>query len=330
MYAALIDRVGALLAGRTTLDDVAPGVHRLHFERGAAYRALSLARGVGPDVASWRELPPIPVAAFRTRDLRWFPAEDTVATFRTSGTTGAQQGEHHLFDLSLYRDAALRAFAPALLAGAVRPAVISLIPPAEDSSLARMASWVIEAFGGPGSAVDPSGAALERAHSPLVVLGTAFGLAAILEGRPALRLPPGSHIMETGGFKGRRREISRTALHALYARAGVPSTHVVGEYGMTELGSQWYDGVAGQATTPPEERIYRPPPWARTRVLDPATLTDVGEGDVGLLCHIDPVNVGSAQAVLTGDLGERRQDGFVFRGRATGAALRGCSLRDER
>lgn len=332
--AASVDAlIAGLIDGQGSLDTVSACVHRWQFGRSPAYRRLSAGRGVGDTVAGWRALPPISVDAFRFLDLRSFAPEATVATFRTSGTTGDGAGQHHFDDLALYRHACLAAFGPALLPESVPMRIVSLIPDAigaPDSSLSQMVSWVIEAFGTPSSAVDPTGDCLEATDEPTLILGTALGLARELESRADLRLPSGSRIMETGGFKGRRRELSRTEMHELYHRAGIPSSHVVGEYGMTELSSQWYDGAVGSASPDVEHRVYLPPAWARTRVLNPTTLAEVDDGEIGLLLHVDPVNRGSAQAILTGDLGERRGPGFVYRGRATGAVLRGCSLRDER
>jgi Acyl-protein synthetase, LuxE len=69
-----------------------------------------------------------------------------------------------------------------------------------------------------------------------------------------------------------------------------------------------------------------PPPWVRTRVLQPETLEECPEGTVGLLCHLDLANVGSVAAVLTEDIGVRVGDGFVLSGRAPGSDARGCSL----
>ncbi|HIA04546.1 MAG TPA: hypothetical protein EYN66_22060, partial [Myxococcales bacterium] len=182
---------------------------------------------------------------------------------------------------------------------------------------------------------DKTGTTLENVKDAVLLLGTAIGLANLFEGAPNLKLPPGTRIMETGGFKGRRRELSRAELFEFYTRAGVDLGCVIGEYGMTELSSQWYDGIAGEADLSPERRLYRPPPWARTRVVDPNTLNVVQYGESGLLLHVDPVNRASVQAVLTSDLGERCQsphgepDAFRYLGRATGAEVRGCSLRSD-
>ncbi len=319
----LIDQPGGV-------DEAAVRLFQWQYGRGAAYRDYCDQRG-DVRVLGWRDVPAMPVDAFKLLDLRTFEADKTVATFRTSGTTTGESGQHHFDDLTLYRAASMRAFGTALVPDGGRVRIVSLIPGvdvAPDSSLSQMVTWALQTYGRGDSVVDPTGAALASITGPALILGTAFGLADAFEARPGLRLPAGVGIMETGGFKGRRREVGRADLHALYARAGVPVAWVVGEYGMTELSSQWYDGVVGSATSLP--RAYMPPPWARTRILDPVTMADVAEGDTGLLLHFDPMNRGSVQAILTADLGERRGAGFNYKGRATGAAVRGCSMRDER
>jgi hypothetical protein len=231
----------------------------------------------------------------------------------------------------------MRNFEQSLLPEGMPRRMLSIIGSVDDlpvSSLARMVEWAFDRFGASESEYIRSPDELLRHREPFLLLGTAFGLADFFQAAPKLRLPPGSTIMETGGFKGRTKTLTREDLHALYRRAGVPSSHVVGEYGMTELSSQWYDGQVGRASANIAERVYVPPSWARTRVLDAASMRDVHPGETGLLCHFDPINVGSVQMVLTSDIGRRvtlkdGRDGFTYIGRASGAIIRGCSQLDE-
>ena len=140
-------------------------------------------------------------------------------------------------------------------------------------------------------------------------------------GRP-VRLPAGSRVFETGGFKGRRmattpEDVRRRARNLL----GLDRQAIVREYGMTELTSQAYSRPGG-------ERL-RTPPWMPFRVLDPDTLEEVEDGETGLLAFFDLANLGSVCHVLTEDLGVREGDAFRLLGRASGAELRGCSLTAE-
>ena len=234
------------------------------------------------------------------------------------------------------------------LAGEPRVSLLSLIPSplvAPDSSLSFMVDTAMrELCGGNGGYfVDPEKGidvvGLDRAlHAAedddraVLIVGTAFAFVHWLDeldgegGR--YRLPSGSRIMETGGFKGRSRAVPRDDLYdELNQRLGVPLRHIVNEYGMTELLSQFYEPVIqGGAPEAPSERFHLPPPWVRTQIVDPMTLEAVQEGEVGLLIHLDLANLGSVAAVLTEDLGQRVGSGFRLLGRAGDAEPRGCSL----
>jgi len=314
--------------------------------------------------ASWHEIPPIPVMAFRDVPIVCGTPE---AVFRTSGTSGGRgaRGEHHVPSLDLYRAAARGNYRRHLLRGVRRIRMVSLIPnPAvvTDSSLARMAGFIAEepevteavwAFDPVTGADVDSVRNAARGADPVLLLTTAFSLVHLLDalGSQRLPLPPGSRIMETGGFKGRVAEVDRETLQARVGRVlAVGPSGIVNEYGMTELLSQAYDGVAesgpayggmagvhddeahGREPRPgsPVPRRHRFPPWVRTRALDPATLVPLPPGQPGLLCHFDLANAGSVCHVLTEDLGCTTGDGGIeLAGRAPGASLRGCSLMAE-
>lgn len=346
------DLIGVMGAGVVTplpdadFDDLARRVSEHQWERNPVFARFCEARGVRPGSwSSWRTLPPVPARAFRERGLvSRGPAQ---AVFRTSGTTGgaAARGEHRVPDLSLYHASLLPNFEAHLLPDGARPPMISLIPsPREvpDSSLSHMIGVVeTELTRETRYFVDVDGRLDERglrstlgdavgAGDPVLVVGTAFAFVHLLDALAArgtrLRLPDGSRVMETGGFKGRSRTVPREELYAaIDGRLGVPPRRIVNEYGMTELLSQFYEPVL---TGGP--RLHRPPPWVRTRVLDPATLEPVPAGHEGLLCHFDLANLGSVCCLLTEDLGveppEAEGRGFRVRGRNPGAEPRGCSL----
>jgi hypothetical protein len=175
-------------------------------------------------------------------------------------------------------------------------------------------------------------AALEntaRDGQPILVLGTAFSFVHLLdylaEKNLRLKLPAGSRVMETGGYKNRSRVLPKTALHALITdRLGIPASHILCEYGMSELSSQAYDSDNRQS--PIANRQFFFPPWARAQIISPETGREVREGETGLLRIFDLANVFSALAIQTEDLAMRRGDGFELIGRAESAEQRGCSL----
>ena len=342
----IVDRVTRFLTSPQSepFEDLALAAFAWQLERVEPFRRLCERRGVSPaTVTDWRQVPPVPTAAFKTMTLAAAPA---VEIFRSSGTTsGEERSVHHQPFPDLYRaviDASFPRFClPFAGAGGKLP-ILSLIPAPEqlpDSSLSFMAGHILARWGSPESATafGPRGVeaaparswagARQREGRPVLVLATAFALAQWLDGLERLglkfRLPAGSAVFETGGFKGRATEIAREDLLArLQAWTGVPAASVVREYGMTELTSQCYSGsLLGE-----DPELFRAPHWVRVRILDPETLEEVPAGTPGLICVFDLANLGSAVHLLTEDLGVAEGEGFRLLGRAAGAELRGCSL----
>jgi hypothetical protein len=263
--------------------------------------------------------------------------------FRTSGTATAARGALHLDTLELYEASLLPCFErhvlPDLEPIARLPILVLAPSPDElpDSSLSHMFGVVLRARGAPGSGFFVKGGELraqeliqdlERAAGPIALCGTAFAFVFLLDElarRGArLALPPGSRVMETGGFKGRSREVGREALHAaLEQRLGVPASRIVNQYGMTELGSQFYDSVLREPGAP---RRKLGPPWARVRLVDSVTGAAARAGAVGAIAVVDLANTGSVLALQTADLGRAIADGFDVLGREPGAEARGCSI----
>ena len=167
----------------------------------------------------------------------------------------------------------------------------------------------------------------------MLILGTAFGFVHLLDELSArnlrLQLPEGSLVLETGGYKGRSRTMPKGELHALITeRLGVEASHIICEYGMSELSSQAYDGesLKSKVQSLKPGRPFHFPPWARVRIISPETGREVSDGETGLIQVFDLANVFSVVAIQTEDLAVRRGDGFELLGRATMAKPRGCSL----
>lgn len=348
----LLRRIGAGTGApmpEEEFDTLTRAVFAHQFARNTPYRQFCERRGASPEtVAHWSQIPAVPSDAFKAAALVCGDPADAEAVFRTSGTTaGAERrGTHYLAELSLY-DAALRAgFRAHLLPEGGRIRMLSLIPhpvDAPDSSLSHMAGTVVGDFGAeesgwflsPQAGIDYArlAAAIRQAEAdgvPVCILGTSFALVdwldTLREAGTSARLPDGSRLMDTGGFKGRTRELTRQELYsAVHAALGIPPAWCVNEYGMTEMSSQFYDGVAGSAPLPPD-RVHAGPPWVRTQATDPETLRPLPHGEVGVLRHFDLANLHSVTAIQTADLGVTSPEGFRVLGRARGAEARGCSL----
>jgi Acyl-protein synthetase, LuxE len=335
-------------------------IARFQAEASEGFRRLVKARGAS--LQTLDDVPPVPSDAFRLARVATYDAELDAVRFFTSGTTGAERGTHSMRRTDTYERLSLAYARQALLGASGTATVVALAPAPTDppsSSLGYMMARFMETFDGQplgGSETrfsSSSGArwllsengvnlrglelaakvAAERAR-PLLLLGTAFALVRLLDdlAGASLALPDGSVVMQTGGFKGRSREVSMEEL-----RAGVAGTlqlapeRVVGEYGMTELTSQLYEGTIGESALAARQPhaapgIYFEPPWLRVTPVDPVTLLPVAAGETGLARFIDLGNVDSAVSVVTQDLVRRAQGGIQLLGRQAGAPARGCSL----
>jgi hypothetical protein len=230
--------------------------------------------------------------------------------------------------------------------------LLVLTPPAREaphSSLVHMFETVLAKFGSTRSifygevgtdgswSLDQSGAesflreASERGRL-VCLMGTAFNFVHLLDGlvgrSQCVKLPFGSRVLETGGYKGRSRTMAKSELHGLISeRLGVPEDHIICEYGMSELSSQAYDCSLGHSRIMHHApRLFRFPPWARARIISPETGQQAADEETGLLRIFDLANARSVMAVQTEDLAVRRGDGFELIGRAITAEPRGCSL----
>jgi hypothetical protein len=334
-----------------TFNRAALRVFRFQFERNAPYAAFCTRRERTPEnVEHWTAVPAVPAAAFKEVALVAGNRRDAEVVFRTSGTTQGteKRGEHHILDVTIYHFALLPNFSACLLPDGAELAMLSLVPPAADlpdSSLAHMIAVVLERLGSADSAsyatashgiddarlADALDAAIGE-RRPVCILGTSFAFVHWLD-RLAQRgirfaLPEGSRLMDTGGYKGRSREVDAHEMRRLYDEfLGIPPSHCVNEYGMTEMCSQFYDSTLRDAVRGRDRpRLKLVPPWVRTRVVDPETLEPLPDGATGLLQHFDLANVGSVMALQTEDYGIAREYGFELLGRAPGAPPRGCSI----
>ncbi|HWN66260.1 MAG TPA: hypothetical protein VNM90_01410 [Haliangium sp.] len=322
------------------------------------------------------DAPPVPTDAFKRLRLCAFDPAVAVACFRSSGTTAADRGQHLFRTLDVYRASIAPSFVQYVLPDlgpGPRVHMLVLAPSAAqvpDSSLYFMLDFLGQRFGRSGArthffddrlALDVAGLcraleALAAQDEPALLLGPSFSYVHFFDQAPDFRvaLPPRSRLFETGGFKGKSREVGRDELHALFReRLGIEPDMVAGEYSMSELSSQLYEpglrhtlvrARGGEPGHLDDKRLYIPPPWCPVRILDPATLAPLPPGQQGLVAFFDLANVDSVSAVVTGDMGtlvagEQQGDappgwhglpegsrGLVLHGRAAGQSAKGCSL----
>ncbi|MEJ8836436.1 LuxE/PaaK family acyltransferase [Ramlibacter sp. AN1133] len=309
----------------------------------AAFRRFCQGRGATPrTVKSWRDIPAVPISAFKEVTLSCAPADSAERVFMTSGTTrGDVKGRHYHPTIAVW-DASFRGnFARRFMQGTPRLRMAILFPNEQEmpnSSLAHYLALAAKEFGTADSAwfvglqgMDVEGlraflrAAQERGEA-CAVLGASYSFVHFIDALAAtgerFRLPEGSRLLDTGGYKSQSRELPLDAFYAtLSAGFGVPRERCINMYGMTELSTQLYDD--GNAVVP---SVKSGPHWIRSRIVDPLTGRDVPAGERGVLVHCDLANFNSVTTILTEDVGVASGDGFLLLGRAEGAQAKGCSL----
>jgi hypothetical protein len=309
----------------------------------AAFRRFCQLRGVTPrTVKGWRDIPAVPISAFKEVTLSVGPAESAERVFMTSGTTrGDVKGRHHHPTLAVYDASMTRNFARRFMRGRARLRMAILFPNEQEmphSSLAHYLALAKHHFGTPdslyalglagleGHALRRMLRAAEEGGEPCAVLGASYSFVHVLDELARtgerFRLPAGSRLLDTGGYKGQARELPLDAFYDGLAQTfGVPRTHCINMYGMTELSTQLYDD--GNAAVP---SVKSGPHWIRSRLVDPLSGREVAHGERGVLVHCDLANFNSVTTILTEDVGVAAEGGFLLLGRAEGAQAKGCSL----
>jgi len=286
---------------------------------------LDLLRVKPPAVLAPTDIPHLPIALFKKYLLQsgdWAPAR----IFTSSGTTGSATSRHPLRNEGWYRENARRAFELQYGPLKGRP-VLALLPAYLErtgSSLVFMADDFIQRSEHPESgfflddlpALSQKLAKLRNSPTPPLLIGVSFALLDLAEKHPQ---PLGKTIvMETGGMKGRRREMTRAELHGTLS-AAFQVKHIHSEYGMTELLSQAYA---------PENGLFLPAPTLRARardITDP--LSAVAPGKTGALNLTDLANLDTVSFIATDDLGRAYPNGsFEVLGRLDASDVRGCNL----
>jgi phenylacetate-coenzyme A ligase PaaK-like adenylate-forming protein len=315
------------IKNNTDFLETALEIFNYQYKNNTVYHDFIKSLGKEPSkIKSPSEVPFLPVEFFRNHKIITgdFPAD---RIFESSGTTGITTGKHYVKDLKLYEESFIRSFR--LFYGEPQDYLIVALLPSyverEGSSLVYMADHLIKRSCSPHSGFymdDCTGLiqTIKKAREEkqkVFLLGVSFALLDLAENQsPDLS---GAIVMETGGMKGRRKELTRSELHyILKEKFNVLSIH--SEYGMTELLSQAYSKENG---------IFYCPPWMKIIIRDPQDpLTIYNEpGITGGINIIDLANVNSCSFIATGDLGKIHEDaGFEVLGRFDNSDIRGCNL----
>lgn len=288
-------------------------------------RYLELMNFGAGDVKRVENIPFLPVELFKSHRVVTGEFEPEIV-FESSGTAGMERSRHFLADASLYRKSFGRTFRH-FYGDPSDYCILALLPSyleRSDSSLVYMTRHLIRESQHPDSGfyldefrrLADRLKTLESSGQKSLLLGVSFALLDLAEQFPM----PLEHtiVMETGGMKGRREEITREELHSILGEAfSLGSIH--SEYGMTELLSQAYSKGKG---------IFHPPPWMKIMIRDPYDPLSSGyRGTSGGINIIDLANIHSCAFLSTGDSGKVHRDGgFEVLGRLDDSEIRGCNL----
>ena len=282
-----------------------------------------------PVYKQWVELnkstaiPFLPISFFKTQDV--FIGEKPIHLFESSGTTQDVKSHHWVQDLSLYEASFLHGF-KLFYGDPSKYCIIGLLPSyleRKHSSLVYMVDKLIKASGHAQSGfylddfkkLNEVLHDVEKQKQKVWFIGVSF---ALTDFAIAFSQQLNSTIvLETGGMKGRKEELTRNELHQLL-REHLRTSSIHSEYGMTELLSQAYAIKDG---------VFKCPPWMKVMVAeeeDPTAIKEIGRG---VLHIIDLANIYSCSFIATEDIGEVFEDGsFTVLGRLDASARRGCSL----
>jgi phenylacetate-coenzyme A ligase PaaK-like adenylate-forming protein len=271
------------------------------------------------------QIPFLPIEFFKTHHIVSSPGQVQIK-FTSSGTTGAATSRHSVTDVSWYQKSFRKGF-DIFYGDISNYCVLALLPSyleREGSSLIYMADDMIQESGYPASGfylyeldtLYQKLTALKQIGKPTLLMGVTFALLDFIE-QYTINFPE-LIVMETGGMKGRRKEMIREELHALLCKGfGVNAIH--SEYGMTELLSQAYSKGNG---------IFNCPPWMKVITRDTNDpMTELTTGKTGGINVIDLANINSCSFIATQDLGKVYADGsFEVLGRFDNSDIRGCNL----
>jgi phenylacetate-coenzyme A ligase PaaK-like adenylate-forming protein len=276
-----------------------------------------------PDPTCIEEIPFLPISFFRTQKIITQDKKAEII-FKSSGTTDSERSQHVVADIELYKTSFFRSY-DQFVGKPEEQVILALLPnylEQGDSSLVFMVDDLIKK-----SATDLSGFVLNsieevqkryraaiQANKKCVIIGVSYALLDLAETGSDFSQ---ACVIETGGMKGRRKELIKEEIHAIL-KQGLNLDNVMSEYGMTELLSQAYSQKEG---------LFQTPNWMKVLVRDVYDpLTYEKEGKLGGINIIDLANIYSCSFIATDDLGRKYDDHFTISGRMDNSILRGCNL----
>lgn len=288
-------------------------------------RFCSLLKKSPQNVKSVQDIPFLPIEFFKKKEI-YAASKPVVKIFTSSGTSGSNTSKHYITDLTIYENSFSKAFE--LFYGDIKDYIVLALLPSylerEGSSLIYMADQLIKESRHSDSGFYLDNLTqlgeklnrLDKSGKKVLLLGVSFALLDLVE-KQNFRLE-NTIVMETGGMKGRRREMIREELHKILKEGfGVGNIH--SEYGMTELLSQAYSRGRG---------IFQCPPWMKILIRDPEdALSYTEKGKTGGINVIDLANINSCAFIATQDLGKLHSTEEVeILGRFDNSDIRGCNL----
>ncbi len=314
------------VSGSQNFENLALDIFHFQYKNCAVYQKFCKALDVDVDaIQVLNKIPFLPVELFKKHQVISVRGDPEIV-FSSSGTTGSIPSKHYVYDLGLYEKSFLKSFR--LFYGDPSDYCMLALLPAylerEGSSLVYMADQLIKASGHPLggfhlndlSVLNDKLRKLMDEGQKMLLIGVSFALLDLAEQFPMpLR---NTIIMETGGMKGRRREMIRKELHQALCQA-FDQMNIHSEYGMTELLSQAYSKGEG---------FFESPPWMRVLIRDSNDpLTHLEAGCAGGINIVDFANLYSCSFIATQDLGRLNHDGsFEVLGRFDNSDVRGCNL----
>lgn len=332
-------------SGSDSFFDIALKVFQFQYLNNDMYRKYCDSLDKKPSkIKTLLDIPAIPTEAFKYGAVTTFPENIAEKVFHTSGTTTGDPGKHYMLTTYLYKQAALRQFerfvVPDLRSRkfctiAFAPSPLS----APNSSLSFMFDLVSKGLNLPIFYCDLTlPIAVKEIEDltrtkPVLLLGTAFAFVHFydkcMKEKKKFKFAPASRVMETGGFKGKSREVTKPQLYKMIREVtGIVQGMIINEYGMTELSSQFYD-VSIDRQTNFDTDFKEIPHWVKVIMIDPATGDQCGVDRPGLIRIYDLANLYSCFAIQTADLGlveAGHPTWFKVLGRLPGAMPRGCSI----